>query len=203
MRPAWGSPSSKMLERLYSRTFAMAAHRHAMATMALISFAESSILPLPPDFLLVPMTLARPHRAWLLAAVCTLTSVAGGFVGYAIGYFLFDAVGRPVLEFYNAMDKYDALKAGFAQWGVWIILFKGLTPIPYKLVTIASGVAKFDLFAFTMASIASRSLRFFVLAALLRWFGEPIRGFIERRLMLVTTVIAVALVGGFLAVRYL
>jgi len=181
----------------------MAAHRHAMATMAVISFAESSILPLPPDFLLVPMTLAHPRRAWLIATVCTLTSVAGGFVGYAIGYFLFDTIGRPILEFYHAMDKYEVLKTGFAQWGVWIILIKGLTPIPYKLVTIASGVAKFNLLAFTLASIASRSLRFFVLAALLRWFGEPIRGFIERRLMLVTTMIAAALVGGFLILRYL
>src|ERR1700757_3359194 len=98
-----------MLDRLYSRTLAIAAHRHAMAAMALISFAESSFLPLPPDFLLIPMTLAQPRRAWLIASVCTLTSVAGGFVGYAMGFFLFDTVGRPILEFYNAMDKYDAL----------------------------------------------------------------------------------------------
>ena len=181
----------------------MAAHRHAMVAMALISFAESSFLPLPPDFLLIPMTLAQPRRAWLIAAVCTITSVLGGYVGYAIGYFLFDALGRPLLEFYHIMDKYDAFKAAFAQWGAWIIVIKGLTPIPFKLVTIASGAAQFNLLAFTLASLVSRSLRFFVLAALLWRYGEPIRDFIERRLMLVTSLIAAALVGGVLVLRYL
>jgi membrane protein YqaA with SNARE-associated domain len=192
-----------VINRLYSRTLAMAAHRHAMAAMALISFAESSFLPLPPDFLLVPMTLARPHRAWVIAAVCTITSVFGGYVGYAIGYFLFDAVGEPILEFYHAMDKYEAFKSAFAEWGAWIIVIKGLTPIPFKLVTIASGAAQFDLLAFTLASLVSRSLRFFLLAALLWRFGEPIRDFIERRLMLVTSLVAAALVGGFVVLRYL
>jgi membrane protein YqaA with SNARE-associated domain len=192
-----------VINRLYSWTLAMAAHRHAMAAMALISFAESSFLPLPPDFLLVPMILAQPRRAWLIAAVCTITSVAGGYVGYAIGFFLFDAVGLPVLEFYHMMDKYEAFKAAFAEWGAWIIVIKGLTPIPFKLVTIASGAAQFDLVTFTMASLVSRSLRFFLLAALLWRFGEPIRDFIERRLMLVTTMVAAALVGGFVVLRYL
>ena len=192
-----------MIYRLYSRTLAVAAHRHAMAAMALISFAESSFLPLPPDILLVPMILAQPRRAWLIAAVCTIASVTGGYVGYAIGYFLFDAIGLPVLEFYHMMDKYEAFKAAFAEWGAWIIVIKGLTPIPFKLVTIASGAAQFDLVTFTMASIVSRSLRFFLLAALLWRFGEPIRDFIERRLMLVTSMIAAALVGGFVALRYL
>jgi membrane protein YqaA with SNARE-associated domain len=192
-----------MIDRLYSRTLAVAAHRHAMAVMALISFAESSFFPLPPDVLLVPMILARPRRAWLIAAVCTAASVVGGYVGYAIGFFLFDALGRPLLEFYHAMDKYEAFKAAFAEWGAWIIVIKGLTPIPYKLVTIASGAAQFNLAAFTLASIVSRSLRFFLLAALLWRFGEPIRDFIERRLMLVTSVVAAALVGGFVVLRYL
>ena len=192
-----------MIYRLYSRTLAVAAHRHAMAAMALISFAESSFLPLPPDILLVPMTLAQPRRAWLIAAVCTITSVTGGYVGYAIGYFLFDAIGLPMLEFYHMMDKYEAFKAAFAEWGAWIIVIKGLTPIPFKLVTIASGAAQFDLVTFTLASLVSRSLRFFLLAALLWRFGEPIRDFIERRLMLVTSMIAAALVGGFVVLRYL
>jgi len=192
-----------VIDRLYSRTLAIAAHRHAMAAMALISFAESSFLPLPPDFLLVPMTLARPRQAWLIAAVCTITSVVGGYVGYAIGFFLFDAIGRPLLEFYHAMDKYEAFKSAFAEWGAWIIVIKGLTPIPFKLVTIASGAARFDLVAFTLASLVSRSLRFFLIAALLWRFGDPIRDFIERRLMLVTSLAAAALVGGFVVLRYL
>jgi membrane protein YqaA with SNARE-associated domain len=174
-----------------------------MVAMALISFAESSFLPLPPDFLLVPMTLAQPRRAWLIATVCTVTSVLGGYVGYAIGYFVFDALGRPLFEFYHMMDKYEEFKAAFAQWGAWIIIIKGLTPIPFKLVTIASGAAQFNLWTFTLASIVCRGLRFFVLAALLWRYGEPIRDFIERRLMLVTSVIAAALVGGVLVLRYL
>jgi membrane protein YqaA with SNARE-associated domain len=149
------------------------------------------------------MTLARPRRAWLIATICTITSVIGGYVGYAIGYFLFDAVGQPLLSFYHAMDKYEAFRSGFAQWGAWIIVLKGLTPIPFKLVTIASGAAQFDLVTFTFASLVSRSLRFFLLAALLRRFGEPIRDFIERRLMLVTSLVAAALVGGFVVLRYL
>jgi membrane protein YqaA with SNARE-associated domain len=192
-----------VINRLYSRTLAIAAHRHAMAAMALISFAESSFFPLPPDVLLVPMTLARPRRAWLIATVCTITSVVGGYVGYAIGYFLFDTVGRPLLEFYHAMDKYEAFKSAFAEWGAWIIVLKGLTPIPFKLVTIASGAAQFNLVSFTLAALVSRSLRFFLLAALLWRFGEPIREFIERRLMLVTSLVAAALVGGFVLLRYL
>ncbi len=192
-----------MIDRLYARTLALAASRHAMAALILISFAESSFFPLPPDILLIPMILARPRRAWLIAAACTAASVLGGFLGYAIGYYLFDAIGRPVLEFYHAMGRYDALKAAFAEWGVWIILLKGLTPIPYKLITIASGVAQFPLVPFALASLASRSLRFFLLAALLWRFGAPVRAFIEERLMLVTSIFALALVGGFVALRYL
>jgi membrane protein YqaA with SNARE-associated domain len=192
-----------MLQRLYARILEIAAGPHALAALLVVSFAESSFFPIPPDILLIPMILARPHQAFRLAALCTLASVAGGLVGYAIGYFLFDAIGRPVLEFYNAMGSYDALKAGFAEWGVWIIIIKGMTPIPYKLITIASGVAQFDLIAFILASIVSRSLRFFLVAALLWYFGDVARQFIERRLTLVTTVFAVALVGGFVVLTYL
>ncbi len=192
-----------MIQRLYARTLDVASGPHALWALLAVSFAESSFFPLPPDLLLIPMMLARPREAWRLAAYCTLASVAGGVLGYAIGYFLFDAIGRPVLEFYHAMDRYEALKAGFDRWGVWIIIVKGMTPIPYKLVTIASGVAHFDLIAFIGASIVSRSLRFFLLAAILWRFGPAARTFIERRLTLVTTLFAVALVGCFVALRYL
>ena len=192
-----------MIHRFYARMIDIAAGPRALWAMLAVSFVESSVFPIPPDILLIPMILARPRQAWRLAALCTLASVAGGLLGYAIGYFLFDAIGRPVLEFYHAMDRYDALRAGFDQWGVWIIILKGMTPIPYKLITIASGVAQFDLMAFIGASIVSRSLRFFLLAALLWWFGDAAREFIERRLMLVTSAFAVLLVGGFVALRYL
>jgi len=192
-----------MLQSLYARILRLAAGPNALAALLGVSFVESSFFPIPPDILLIPMILARPRDAWRLAALCTLASVAGGLLGYAIGYFLFDAIGRPILEFYHAMDRYEALKAGFQQWGVWIILIKGMTPIPYKLITIASGVAQFDLVLFIGASIVSRSLRFFLIAALLWRFGDAARVFIERRLMLVTSLFAVALVGGFVVLRYL
>ena len=192
-----------MLRRLYDRMIEIAAGPHAIWALLAVSFAESSFFPLPPDILLIPMMLARPRAAWRLAAHCVLASVAGGLLGYAIGYYGFDLIGRPILEFYHAMDRYDALKAGFDQWGVWIIVLKGMTPIPYKLVTIASGVAHFDLALFVGASIVSRSMRFFLLAGLLWWFGPAVREFIEKRLMLVTGAFAVCLVGGFVVIRYL
>ncbi len=192
-----------MLQRLYARILEIAAGPNALTALLVVSFVESSFFPIPPDILLIPMILARPARAWRLAALCTLASVAGGLLGYAIGYFLFDAIGRPLLEFYHAMGRYEALKAGFDHWGVSIIILKGMTPIPYKLITIASGVAHFDLASFVAASIVSRSLRFFLVAALLWWLGDAAREFIERRLMLVTTLFAVALVGGFVVLRYL
>jgi membrane protein YqaA with SNARE-associated domain len=192
-----------MLRRLYDRTLEIAAGPHAIWALIGVAFAESSFFPLPPDVLLIPMILARPRSAWRLAALCTAASVAGGLVGYAIGYFLFDAIGRSLLGFYHAMDKYDALKAGFDQWGVWIIVLKGLTPIPYKLITIASGVVHFNLVTFILASIVSRSLRFLLVAAVLWRFGPAARDFIERRLAAVTTAFAVVLVGGFLVLRYL
>jgi membrane protein YqaA with SNARE-associated domain len=192
-----------MLQRLYARILQIAAGPNALAALLVVSFAESSFFPLPPDILLIPMILARPRQAFRMAAFCTLASVAGGLLGYAIGYFLFDAIGRPILEYQHAMGSYEALKAGFAEWGVWIIILKGMTPIPYKLITIASGVAQFDLMAFIGASIVSRSLRFFLVAALLWYFGDAARQFIERRLALVTSIFAVALVGGFVVLRYL
>jgi membrane protein YqaA with SNARE-associated domain len=192
-----------MLQSLYARILRLAAGPNALAALLAVSFVESSFFPIPPDILMIPMILARPRDAWRLAAFCTLASVAGGLLGYAIGYFLFDAIGRPILEYNHAMASYEALRAGFDRWGVWIIILKGMTPIPYKLITIASGVAQFDLGLFVAASIVSRSLRFFLIAALLWWFGDSVRVFIERRLMLVTSLFAVGLVGGFVVLRYL
>jgi len=186
-----------MLKSLYGRMLEVAAGPNAMWALIAVSFAESSFFPIPGDVLMIPMMLARPRDAWRIAAIATISSVAGGMLGYAIGYYGFNLIGRPILEFYHVMHGYETLKAGFAKWGVWIIIIKGLTPIPYKLVTIASGVAQFDLAAFIGASIISRSIRFFLIAGLAWWFGPAVRDFIERRLMLVTSVFAVGLVGGF------
>jgi len=192
-----------MLKRLYEWTMRLAARPDAVWWLAAISFVESSFFPIPPDVLLVPMVLAARDRAWFIATVCTVSSVLGGYVGYAIGYFGFEALGRPILEFYGALDKYASVKATFDEWGAWFIIVKGATPIPYKLVTIFAGTVQFDILQFTFSSLISRALRFFLLAGLLWWFGPPIRDFIERRLTLVTTVFVVALIGGFVALRYL
>ena len=192
-----------MIQSLYQRTLSLAASRHALLALAAVSFIESSVFPIPPDVLLIPMILAAPSRAFRLAAICTAASVLGGFLGYAIGYFAFAALGEPVLRFYGMMARYEELRASFTEWGAWIIILKGMTPIPYKLITIASGAFQFDLATFAAASLISRSIRFFLLAILLWRFGAPIRDFIERRLMLVTSIFAVFLVGGFVALRYL
>ena len=192
-----------MLRRLYDRVFALAGNRRAELWLALVSFAESSFFPIPPDALLVPMVLARPDRAWRLACVCTVASVAGGALGYLIGYTLFNVVAEPILRAYHYQAAFAAFQATYAEWGLWVILVKGLTPIPYKIVTIASGAARFSFPVFMLASLVTRGFRFFTVAGLLRRFGEPVREFIERRLTLVTSAAAVAVVGGFLVLKFL
>ncbi len=195
--------SARMLRALYTRMLTLSASPRAPLWLALVSFAESSFFPLPPDALLVPMVLARPHRAWALAALCTACSVAGGCLGYLIGAELLDRVALPILRAYHAEGALGNFRAMYARWGLWVILVKGLTPIPYKLVTIASGAAHFNFAMFLGASIVSRGARFFLEAGLLRRFGDPVRVFIDERLTLVTTLFLVALVLGVLALRYI
>jgi membrane protein YqaA with SNARE-associated domain len=168
-----------------------------------VAFAESSFFPIPPDALLIPMALARPDRAWRFATVCLVASVAGGALGYLIGYAVFDQLARPLIDFYGYGDRFAAFQDLYARYGLWIILIKGLTPIPYKIVTIASGAARFDFPLFMAASVVTRGARFFLVAALLRFFGTPVRDFIERRLTLVTSLLAAGVVGGFLALKLL
>ncbi|MBI1777381.1 MAG: DedA family protein [Proteobacteria bacterium] len=192
-----------MLRKLYDRILALAGHSRATEALAFVSFVESSVFPIPPDVLLIPMVLARRERAWWYAFLCTLASVLGGFLGYAVGYYLFDAIGRPILEFYGYGPRILEFQELFNRYGWWIIVIKGMTPIPYKLVTIASGAAEFDLLSFAAASLISRALRFYPLTALLWWFGPPIRRFIEERMVWVTSVFALFLVGGFVLVRFL
>jgi membrane protein YqaA with SNARE-associated domain len=192
-----------MLHRLYMRTLALAASSRAPWWLAAIAFAESSFFPIPPDALLIPMALARPDRAWRFAAICTVASVAGGALGYLIGYAVFDQLARPLIELYGYGERFAAFQAMYAEYGLWVILIKGLTPIPYKIVTIASGAANFSFLVFMAASIVTRGARFFIVAALLRAFGTPVRDFIERRLTLVTSLLAAGIVGGFLVLRLL
>lgn len=191
-----------MLQRLYDRTLEIAAHRQALRGLAIVSFLESSIFPIPPDVLLIPMVLADRTRAWLIATVCTVASVLGGLAGYAIGFFLFDLIGQPVLEFYGYVDKFETVKAFYAEWGFWFVMAAGLTPIPYKVFTITSGVLALNPAVFLAGSVLSRGARFFLECALLWYFGEPIRRFVDNNLPALTAVFFVLLFGGFVAARY-
>jgi membrane protein YqaA with SNARE-associated domain len=190
-----------MLRNVYHRTLALAGSPRAGWWLALVAFTEASCFPIPPDVLLIPMALARPERAWRLALICTVASVCGGALGYYIGYAVFNQLARPVIEFYGYGAKFAAFQAMYAEWGVWVILIKGLTPIPYKIVTIASGAAKFNFWVFMAASAVTRGARFFIVATLLHFWGEPVKEFVERRLTLVTTGVAVGIIGGFVALR--
>ena len=192
-----------MIRRAYDWTMRMATHRKAPQALFWVSFAESSAFPVPPDAMLIPMVLADRSRAWYYASLATLASVLGGIVGYGIGYFLYETLGVWLINAYGLARQFDAYRAAYNEWGLWIILIKGLTPIPYKIVTIASGAAAFNFWVFVAASIITRGARFFMVAALLYWFGEPIRELIERRLTLLTTAFVVMLVGGFVVIRYL
>jgi len=189
-----------MLKKTYDWAMGAAARPGAERTLAVVSFAESSFFPIPPDAFLIPMVLARPDRAWRLATICTVASVLGGLLGYAIGAFLFDTLGQWLMQTYHLEAGFEKFRAGFEEWGVWIILAKGLTPIPYKLVTIASGWAHFNLALFVLASIVTRGLRFFLVALLLRLYGPSIRTFIEKRLALVMLGFLAIIVIGFVIV---
>lgn len=192
-----------MIRKLYDWVVSLAEDPRALYWLAMISFAESSFFPIPPDALLVPMAALQPQRAYLIAAVCTAASVLGGFFGYAIGYFLYESIGRSIIGFYGLEAAYDNFQAQFAEYGFWIVAIAGFTPIPYKLITIASGAAGYDLIMFGIASLGSRGARFFLEAALLKYFGPPIRAWIEKRLELVTIVSMVLLIGGFVVFRWL
>lgn len=192
-----------MLRRLYDWTMAQAVTPHAMWTLAAVAFIESSVFPIPPDVLIIPMVLAARSRAWRIAAVCTVASVIGGFFGYAIGLFLFEQVARPILAFYGYMDKFSTFQELYNQWGAWIVFGAGITPFPYKVITIASGMTGLNPLVFGVASVAARGLRFFFIAWLLWKYGTPIRAFIERHLGKLTVIFFILLIGGFAALKLL
>jgi len=181
----------------------LAAGRHAGKALAGVAFAESSFFPIPPDVLLIPMVLAERGKAWRYALIATIASVVGGIFGYLIGAFLFEQVALPILQFYGYDQQFERFAAWYNDWGVWIVFAAGMTPFPYKVITIASGATGLNFIVFMIASIIARGLRFAIVAGLLYWVGPPIREFIERRLGLVFTVFIVLLIGGFVAARYL
>lgn len=192
-----------MLQRLYDWTLRLAAHPHAIGWLFVVSFVESSIFPIPPDVLLIAMVMAAPARAWRIATVCTLASVLGGLAGYGIGFAAFDLVGQRIVDLYSLQPQFEAFEGLFEEWGWWLVAGAGFTPFPYKVITIASGVAHLDLATFTVASGISRGARFFLVAWLLHRYGAPMGGFIRERLGLLTSLFFALLLGGFLAVRYL
>jgi len=192
-----------MIRALYDWTLALARHPRALWALALVAFVESSVFPIPPDILMIPMIIAAPSRAFLIAAVATVASVLGGLAGYGIGACLFEAVGEPVLAFYGKTGHFETFRDAYNNWGAWAVLIAGVTPFPYKVITILSGATGLSLPVFMLASAVARGLRFFVVAALLWQFGAPIRDFIEQRLGLMFTFALLLLLGGFAAVRYL
>jgi membrane protein YqaA with SNARE-associated domain len=186
-----------MLQPLYDRLIALSASPRAPYALAVVAFAESSVFPLPPDLLLAPMALANPKRAWTFALICTISSVLGGMVGYAIGALLYDTVGHWLIQFYGYGDRMASLKLAYAHWGALIILVKGLTPIPYKLVTIVSGLLGYNFAWFVALSIVTRGLRFFLVAGALNLFGDSLRGAMERHFAAFVAISVAFVVFGF------
>ena len=192
-----------MLRRLYEWMLDKAGHRHAPRWLAGISFAESSFFPIPPDAMLIPMCLAKPERAFYYAFVCTVASVLGALAGYAIGYFLLETVGEPILRFYGLTHAFEEFAANFNEQGWIIVLLAGFTPLPFKVITIAAGATAMQLYILVIASIIARAARFFLVAGLLWKFGEPMKRIIDRHFALLTTLVGILGVGGFVAVKYL
>jgi membrane protein YqaA with SNARE-associated domain len=181
----------------------LAGHRRAMLALSIVSFVESSVFPIPPDILIIPMVLASREKAWRIALLCSVASVLGGLAGYGIGYFFYESLGKPVLEFYGYAEKFTQFQGFYHEWGAWIVGGAGLTPFPYKLITIASGVTNLDIVVFTVASALSRGLRFFIVAGLLWYFGDTIRIFIEKNLGILATAFFAMLFGGFVLIKFL
>ncbi len=192
-----------MLRRLYDWTISLAEHPRALWVLAIVAFIESSVFPIPPDVLMIPMILARPSRAWVIAGVALVASVLGGLLGYAIGALAYESLGQPILEALGKADKMEAFNTRFNDFGFWAVLTAGVTPFPYKVITIMSGWTGMPLVTFIATSILARALRFFLVAWLLWKFGAPIRDFIERRLGLMFILFVIILAGGFYAVKFL
>ena len=191
-----------MLRKSYDWVMGLAASPNAERALGTVSFIESSFFPIPPDTMLIPMVLADRSKAWRYAFVCTLTSVLGGLAGYAIGYFLYEAVAQPLLEFYGNLEKFEAFKASYNEQGALIVLIGGATPVPYKVITIASGATQMNLAVFTIVSVIARGARFYAVCGLLYFFGEPIRNFIERYLGWVALASIVLFFGGFYLLKF-
>lgn len=192
-----------IIRYIYDKMLYLSASPKAMWFLALVAFAESSFFPIPPDIMLIPMVLAMPQKAWKIAGLATVSSVVGGYFGYGIGVFFFDVIAKPILAFYGYMQQFDVFKEYYHQWGAWIVFGAGITPFPYKIITIASGVVGLDLFTFTVASIIARGMRFYLVAWLLKKYGAPMKLFIEKNLGILSVLFLALLIGGFAVIKYL
>lgn len=193
----------KFIRKLYDWTMRISGRRHAAWGLAGVSFVESSVFPIPPDVVLLPMCLAERKKAFRFAAICTLASVLGGALGYAIGFFLYDTVGAKIVEFYGYTEQFASFQSRYNEYGVWIVLMAGFTPFPYKVITIASGVTGLNFAVFMLTSVAARAARFYLVAALLWKFGEPMKAFIEKYLGWLTIIFFLLLIGGFAAIKFI
>ena len=192
---------TQFVRKIYDWVINLSANRHASFWLFVIAFVESSFFPIPPDIMLIPMILALPKKAWHFAFIATMGSVIGSYLGYAIGSLCFDLIAVPILDFYGVMDKFNEFKELYHQYGAWIVFGAGITPFPYKIITIASGVVHLNLAVFTVASIIARGLRFYLIAWLLYKFGEPMKAFIEKNLGWLSVLFLVLLIGGFMLLK--
>ncbi|CDA18068.1 MAG: YqaA family protein [Alphaproteobacteria bacterium] len=192
-----------LTRRIYDHTLNLASRKNALTWLFVISFIESSFFPIPPDIMIIPMVLATPKEAYKIAGVATVASVLGGYFGYFIGVYGFELIARPLLEFYGYMKQFGEFENYYHEYGAWIVFGAGITPFPYKIITIASGVVRLDLVVFTIASVIARGMRFYFIAWLLKRFGDPMKVFIEKNLNLLSILFLLLLIGGFAAVKLL
>lgn len=190
-----------MIRGLYDWTLSLAGRKNAMTLLAIVAFVESSVFPIPPDVLILPMILAAREKAWKIAAVATVASVLGGLAGYGIGLFLYESVGQPLVSFYGYTEDFSQFQSLYQEWGAWIVFGAGLTPFPFKVITVASGAMALNPIVFILAALLARGLRFYLEAALLWKYGPSIKAFVEKRLGLVTLIAFFLLIGGFAAIR--
>lgn len=191
-----------LIKRLYDWVLHWAETPYGIPALFILAFAESSFFPVPPDVLLIALAISIPSRSFKFASVCAAGSVLGGILGYGIGLYGYETVGRPIVDFYHGQEVMDKVKLWYDQYGFWGILIAAITPIPYKVFTIASGVFSFDFWMFITASIIGRSARFFVVAGLIWKFGPAIRDFIDKYFNLLMWAFMILLIGGFVLVKY-
>jgi membrane protein YqaA with SNARE-associated domain len=192
----------RAVKRLYDWVLHWADTPYGKPALFILAFAESSFFPVPPDVLLIALALGASKKSFRFALICTVGSVIGGVVGYGIGYFGYEAIGKPIIDFYHGQEVMAKIEHQYAQYGFWGVLVAAITPIPYKVFTISSGFFRFEFWSFMIASVIGRSFRFFAVAALIYFFGPPIKNFIDKYFNALCIIFMVLLVGGFVLLKY-